>query len=237
MKRREFLKCSAGLLGIGFISPSLLTSSKEIDSTSIEAYSLNGYQFDLEEVKVNAYHNYYQYECMGGVAGTLINILARDIGEPFASFPIYMFKYGGAGINNWGTICGSLNGGSAFLSLIYPAEVHKPMIDNLFNWYCHNPFPFKDLDNIAKFQNQTQVEPEYPLCHVSVARWTVKNFRSGYPAFVNTPERADRCGKVTAEVAWKVATMVNEYEKNKYLDYAEYSPLFKTKMNCEFCHD
>ncbi len=50
-----------------------------------------------------------------------------------------------------------------------------------------------------------------PLCHVSVGKWMKA---SGY-AFVS-PEREDRCARVSASVAYQLVQRLNTWKDDKY---------------------
>jgi hypothetical protein len=259
--RRKFLLASTAgvgcLLGAGKLAGSIGGSTKEVyQSTPPLPWSLGSYRFDVAEVKKRAYENFYKYECMGGVICTFLQILSENIGYPFNTLPLDMFRYGGGGVAGWGTICGSLNGGSQFLNLVGSPKNYQVLINDLLDWYSNNSFPSKDHDSYARFQNQAQSVSKSPICHVSVTVWVNTAREKDNPNIRSlSPERADRCAKVTGDVAGHIAQVINDYYSGKYFatfdpsksEYSSclschldtenaYNPNVKAQMNCTTCH-
>ncbi|WP_372755875.1 C-GCAxxG-C-C family (seleno)protein [Labilibaculum sp.] len=80
-----------------------------------------------------AYENYPKGSCMYGVFCSIIYQLADKLGEPFASFPVQMMKYGHGGVCGSGTICGTLNGAAALIGLLYDKkEIRDVLMADLF---------------------------------------------------------------------------------------------------------
>ena len=95
-----------------------------------------------------------------------------------------------------------------------------------------------------------------PICHVSVTTWVNTARKVDNPNIrAKSPERADRCAKVSGDVAGYVAQVLNDYYDGKYFktfndNNAEYStcvschldtenaynPNVKAEMNCTTCH-
>jgi hypothetical protein len=52
---------------------------------------------------------------------------------------------------------------------------------------------------------------ESPLCHVSVGKWMKAANKE-----LNSPERRDRCARVTASMAAQTVTLLNVWKDGKY---------------------
>jgi hypothetical protein len=238
--RRKFLLASTAgvgcLLGAGKLAGSIGGSSKAVyQSAPSLPWSLGTFRFNVVEVKERAYKNFYKYECMGGVICTFLQILSENIGYPFNTLPLDMFRYGGGGIAGWGTICGSLNGGSQFLNLVGSPSNYQKLINDLLDWYSNQSFPSKDHDSYANFQNQAQSMAKSPLCHISVTTWVNTARKVDNPNIRSlSPERADRCAKVTGDVAGHVAQVLNDYYDGKYL--TTFAPEKSGYNSCLSCH-
>ena len=267
--RRKFLVASTAgvgcLLGAGKFAESVGGLSKILHKDApLVPWSIGNYRFNIEEVKKRAYRNFFKYECMGGVICTFLKMLSENIGYPFNSLPLDMFRYGGGGIAGWGTVCGAVNGGSQLFNILtYDRTPSKStynyisLINDLLDWYSNKSFPSIDHDGYAKFQNQAQSVSKSPLCHVSVTKW-VNTARKidNLNIRAKSPERADRCAKVTGDVAGYIAQVLNNYYDGKYVktfndknpEYSTcvschldtenaYNPNVKAEMNCITCHE
>jgi hypothetical protein len=189
-----------------------------------------------------------------------LQILSENVGYPFNTLPLDMFRYGGGGVAGWGTICGTLNGSSQLFDILLfdpkkPKDYQIP-INHLLEWYSNQSFPSRDHDSYAKFKNQAQSAAKSPLCHVSVTTWINTARKMDSPNIrALSPERADRCAKVTGDVAGYVAQMLNNYFNGKDFlafdpgksEYGAcischtdtqnaYNPNVKAEMNCRTCH-
>ena len=73
-----------------------------------------------------------------------------------------------------------------------------------------------------------------PLCHISVGKWMKVE---GKP--LGSPERKDRCARLAASVAFKVATMLNDWHDGKYkiaYDGKQSACGITSQNNCTDCH-
>ncbi len=118
-------------------------------------------------------------------------------------FPHDMMRYGSGGIAGWGTVCGSLNGACAMMTLI-AGKAYGQLVNELMAWYGTTPFPSDKANRYAA--NHDYLVDEYktdavlpttisnsPLCHVSVNTWCRSTgFASG------SRQRAERCARLTA---------------------------------------
>ena len=122
------------------------------------------------------------------------------------------------------TICGALNGAAAAIQLLSPKP--EALIDALFEWYEHEPLPNVHPKG-AKFTEVRSVANS-PLCHQSIASWTKVSDKHAY-----SPERAERCGSITASVAKQAVILLNEQAAGKPIAFA----LPQATQGCMSCHE
>ena len=195
-----------------------------------------------------AYQYYAEGSCMYAVFKSILAQLAEKFGEPYASFPSHMMKYGRSGIGGYGTICGSLNGAAALIGLLVEGNsTQNTLITGLFRWYEKIAIPeFTPRTAILDYTPPKSVS-DSTLCHASVTNWVKK---SGYKA--DAGERVERCRRLTGDVAMRTAVLLNEYTGNTYVTdghdnenvrecmtcHGDQGKLNNTfgKMECSSCH-
>ncbi len=176
-----------------------------------------------------AYKFYPEGSCMYATIKSVVSQLAEKIGEPFISFPFHMFKYGHGGVGGYGTVCGTLNGTAALLGLlITDKSVRDKMIADVFKWYEKEPLPVFEPQNSSNNYVIAKSISNSVLCHASNTNWCKT---AGFK--VDSNERKERCRRMTADVAKKVATSLNRIFTNTYLTdiYND-----ETTNTCLTCH-
>lgn len=182
--------------------------------------------FDVARVRKLAYTYKYERGCMYGVIRAVAEVAAEHHPEPWQSLPLAAFGYGRSGAYGWGTLCGALNGGLLVLSLALgdcPAAA-----DQLVRWYMDTPLPSRDHDQYCRFAKQPQAVPRSPLCHPSVSAWV----RVAGSA-VHTPQRTDRCAKLSGDTAGRVVEILNSARLGRFTATA---PAFAAPADCMACH-
>ena len=176
-----------------------------------------------------AYNSYSEGSCMYATVKSVIAQLAEKVGEPYASFPVHMFKYGHGGVGGYGTVCGTLNGAAAVIGLLIPEKaVQDQMIADIFQWYEKESFPtFTPANPNYDFTPPKSV-PNSVLCHASNTNWCKE---SGFK--VSSKERKEKCRRLTADVAQKVTTALNEIHTNKYITNVHSN---EEAATCLACH-
>lgn len=172
---------------------------------------------------------------MYGASGGLLSVLREEIGQPYTGFPHDMMRYGSGGIAGWGTVCGSLNGASAMITLI-AGKGYGQIVNELMAWYGTTPFPSDTANRYAA--NHEYLVKEYktdavlpttvsnsPLCHVSVNTWCRS---AGYAS--GSKQRAERCARLTGDVAAKAAELLNLHLRG------EFAKSDFEKISCNGCH-
>lgn len=163
----------------------------------------------------------------------------------------------------WTGTCGSIIAAGAVINMVTPKDDAKKIIEEMFAWYEQTPFP-SDIANQKAHKKQFLVEKyktsdilvqtvaNSPLCHVSVTRWCkASGFTSG------SPERGERCARLTSDVVAFTAEKLNAYHAKTYKTQYAMSAVAKEcnschsdkqesfeaggwtrgKMQCDICHD
>lgn len=123
-------------------------------------------------------------------------------------------------------------GAALAISLFFPRKVAIPMQKELYRWYEVTAFPvYQPMPGTAKIDTPLIANAsDSILCHVSVARWCKK---SGFDA--NSPERSERCARITADVARKTAELIFAQMDKSFDPVLSPSELQQT-CRAEGCH-
>ncbi|MBI4659078.1 MAG: C_GCAxxG_C_C family protein [Verrucomicrobia bacterium] len=183
-------------------------------------------ELDPGLVAKRAYAAYYTGKgCMFGAFEGLIGELREKVGSPYTQFPVNMMEYGKGGVNGiWGTLCGTLNASAAAINLV--SGTPAPLINEMFFWYSQEMLPGYKPET-PKYAIAESVAGS-PICHVSVQRWCeVSGFKP------TSPERAERCACLTAEVAKHTAELLNKQAGGSF---AASHQLPDEVQSCMACH-
>ncbi len=192
---------------------------------------------DLEEARKLGHDAYYEYGCCyAGFAG-IVKALQDKVGAPFTAIPLQMMSYGSGGLEGWGTLCGALNGASAAISLVSDVRTAGLLIDELTNWYTQEFLP-SDLSNRYAENHGFKVDKGIkalrsnrsgsPLCHVSVTKWC-----QGAKLAVDSPERLERCARLSGDVAAQAVKLLNDQSEGSF--HSDHS-VPKSVSECLSCH-
>lgn len=199
-------------------------------------------KLDPDKTAEIAYNEWYRVFCGAAVISSIFSQLRKEVGEPYTSFPVDSFVFLEGGMAGWGTVCGSNAGANIVANVIIGPRIAGPdcehghtMGSEMMQWYSETPLPVyvpkEPRQKVAIIQTTSQS----PLCHVSVGRWMKE---SGYP--LGSPERKDRCARVTASVAQKLVQDLNAWKDGKYETKASWSPAkdfgITGQQNCTDCH-
>ena len=176
-----------------------------------------------------AYKLYESGSCMYATFRSVVSQLADKLGEPYASFPFHMMKYGHGGIGGFGTICGTLNGAAALIGLIVAEKtMQDSLITGLFRWYEKTKLPeFRPQVPILDFTPLAS-ESRSTLCHASTTNW---GKAAGFK--VSSEQRKERCRRLTGDVAAQITVVLNEYFNNAYITRGHDD---ETVRKCMTCH-
>jgi hypothetical protein len=192
-------------------------------------------KLDLDEVGKTAYERYFTKFCANTTMGGIFIPLQKKVGDPYVSFPLDAITWAHGGIMGWGTACGTLIGAGMAIGLI-AGEQGDPIINDVVAWYANNELPIYKPAKAIKADIKNVSKSDSPLCHISTGRWMKKE---GVGFF--TPERLDRCARVSADVAMHTAKLLNAWAEGKYTPANQ--PLANAKAfglpvqnNCTDCH-
>jgi hypothetical protein len=160
------------------------------------------------------------------------------------------FKFGGGGVEGWGTFCGVPNACMGILNLmnLHGANIAGTdikFVDQIMLHYSQTEFPPRGLYDIymdPDYQNLFAGNipapddevlaydiPHSQLCHVSVSKWMdAAGVDAGAKNAYGIPHKNDRCAKVTGDVAAFTAGLLNGMTSN-------YEMSDSTEA-CLYCH-
>jgi hypothetical protein len=208
--RRRALALLGGGVAAGLMAPSLISwgshpgtkraPGAQDASERVVHEPLPYVKLDPVRVGDLAYRNTYRGGCMYGVFGTIVEALSEIAGEPFASYPTTVTRYGGGGVAGWGTLCGTANGAAMAIYLV--SRNPAPAINEVFAFYEQEALP-NYAPPEARFQVPGSVAGS-TLCHISISKWCDA---SGFDA--SSPELGDRCAQLAASVAKYTVEVLN----------------------------
>ena len=212
---RRQLMVGLGALAAGSAVAALASTSREESNERNERFQQNGGDFSWTPHKLDpaecarvAYDGYWHkgYACGYGAFYSIIGVMGEKFGRPYSTFPFSMLEANKSGVCDWGTICGALYGAAASFALFWGREERKPLVDELFRWYETTKLPIYDPGAQA-----TGYKGHLPatavgsiLCHISVSKWCYANKFEA-----TSTERSERCGRITADVAFKAVVILN----------------------------
>ncbi|MBD3377831.1 hypothetical protein GF406_22570 [candidate division KSB1 bacterium] len=238
MDRRSLLKILAGtLVGGGAAGITLTTAFKPKIPAAAKPQTLAytpaeshwGYtQLNPLTTAEMAYQAYSEGSCMYATFKSIVSQLADQVGEPFASFPLQMMKYGHGGIGGYGTVCGALNGAAAVIGLLVADKKNQDaLIESLYRWYEESRLPlFKPATPLQDFIPPQSVSQSV-LCHASNTNWSKT---SGYT--IKSNQRKERCRRLTADVASQTVVILNRFSDNRFVTTDIKNETVRTCMTC-----
>lgn len=220
--------------GIAAVSGGLSLFSKA--EAGMQALPWPYKKLDIEEVGNIVYENWYKGFCCYAVASGIILPLREKIGEPYTSFPVESIVWGHGGVVGWGTLCGTMLGTAVATGLICGPGVGKTgeqITNEVIQWYADTELPIYKPKN-PKTQVDVKSKSGSPLCHVSVGKWMKKADRGFW-----TPERKDRCARLSADVAMHTVKLLNDWADGKFksnLKLPAQVYQMTSQHNCTDCH-
>jgi hypothetical protein len=186
-------------------------------------------ELDPDMAAHRAYHDWDKAYCMYATFAPAISQLADKYGQPYRSFPVEMMRYGAGGVAGWSSLCGTVNGSAALMSLFVKKEEQlQQLVDELFLWYQQTelplyvpPKPALDIDIAKSVSNSV-------LCHVSLTRWCKV---SGHKTF--SKPRNERCKRLSADTAKKTVEILNAHFASRFSAARKHNE--KTQQ-CRSCH-
>lgn len=164
-----------------------------------------------------AAHDFYwnDLDCSSGVFAAIVSLLRQTVGAPWTNMPYETLLYGRGGGAGWGTLCGTLNGAAAIISLVVNKADSTALINEVWGYYMtenlptakSNEFAIQGKYTVHKYdQDLISNISGSPLCHPSVSQWcNVANKKTG------DTERKERCGRIAGDIAAKTVEVLNAY--------------------------
>ena len=244
VSRRKLLKGAVGAAGVAaFVSGGFgLLSKAEAKGGPTEKWPWPYEKLDPEKTAEMAYNEWYRVFCGNAVISSVFMQLRDKVGEPYKSFPIDAFVFLEGGMVGWGTVCGSNAGANIVSNLIIGPRIAGPECENgaqigadMMQWYSETALPiFVPKEPKVKAQI-IKTTSNSPLCHLSVGKWMKA---SGYP--IGSPERKDRCARITASVAYHLVQDLNAWKDGTYKPKATWKAVSNVgitgQQNCTECH-
>ncbi len=168
---------------------------------------------NIEEVGRIAHETYFTKFCAETVMTALFNPLGKNVGEPYASFPLNSVFWAHGGMMGWGTGCGTLIGAGMAVGLITGGSKDgEAIINDVIAYYADTELPtYKPAKGQAKAEIHMTSLADTPLCHISVGKWMKKENVGFF-----TAERKERCARLSANIAMYTAQLLNEWSEGKY---------------------
>lgn len=241
MNRKSFLastsKYAVGA-AVGVIGLDVLAGGKILANDKAATWPFPYATLDPDEARIKAHWLYWNgKDCCAGAFGGISELLKVKLPDPWENIPMEIMLFGRGGGNGWGTLCGSINGGAAIISLVVDKAASGNLINELWGWYSQELLP-TDKANEFAVQSKYSVHnydnkliPSIsgsPLCHASVSQWCLKAGKK-----VSDTERKERCARVTGDCAAKTVELLNAHFAQTFV------PTFVTPADnkaCQGCH-
>ncbi|MBS3908845.1 MAG: C_GCAxxG_C_C family protein [Actinobacteria bacterium] len=240
LSRRRFL-AKAGVLTAGATTMAVLSGcgvqSSQVPTAETSAKAKPEYPWGYKKIDPDraaeiAYDRWYKGFCSYSVVSGILVPLQEEMGEPYALLPLEAFKFAHGGVVGWGTMCGTLIAAGIATSFIAGEEGEK-ILNDVINWYTTTELPiYKPANPKADIKNVNKSGS--PLCHISVGKWMKKE---GVP--IGSPQRKDRCARLSVDVTVKTVNLLNEWTDGKFVPV--HGSQVKThditsQNNCTSCH-
>jgi hypothetical protein len=244
LSRRGLLKGAAGAAGIVALASGGLSlfSKAEAKGGPTEKWPWPYVKLDPGKTAELAYNEWYRVFCGAAVISSVFSQLRKKVGEPYTSFPVDAYVFLEGGMVGWGTICGSNAGANIVSNMIIGPRIAGPECENgaaigadALQWYSETALPSYTPKEPRVKAAIIQTTSDSPLCHVSVGKWMKA---SGYA--LGSPERRDRCARVTASVAYHLVQDLNAWKDGTYKPKATWKAVsnvgITAQQNCTECH-
>jgi hypothetical protein len=215
ISKREFLK-NGGKIALGAAIGVAGMNATKIFADDTYPWPWTYAILDPDQARIIGHDLYWNdKDCSSGVFGALLTLLQKAVGAPWTNIPMEVVLYGRGGGASWGTLCGTLNGGAAMISLCVNKNDSTALINELWGYYMTESMPTQTANDFAvqgKYTVQKYNDPLIsnvsgsPLCHPSVSQWCfVANKKTG------DTERKERCARIVGDIAVKTVEILNAY--------------------------
>ncbi|CAK8714104.1 Chain A, iron Centre cytochrome c protein [Candidatus Electronema halotolerans] len=195
---------------------------------------------DPKDTAELAYNEWYRIFCGAAVISSVFGQLRELIGEPYTLFPIDAFVYLEGGQAGWGTICGAAAGANVVANMIIGPRIDGSTIGHqiatdIMQWYSQTQLPVYKPQEPKINAEPVKTMSNSPLCHISVGKW----MKAANKPLVS-PERKDRCARVTASTAYRLVELLNKWKQGGYESNTDFNCGanygITGQFNCTDCH-
>ena len=239
MTRRKMLIGTGALAaGAALTHVSGLISPAAAKGGSLEKWPWPYRKLDPEKTAEIAYQEWYRVFCGAAVISSVFGQLRELLGEPYTLFPIDAFVYLEGGQVGWGTICGALAGANVVANMIIGPRIDGSTIGHqistdIMQWYAQTELPTYTPKNPKLEDDPPKSVSQSPLCHLSVGRWMKTANKP-----LGSPERRDRCARVSASTAYRLVMLLNEWKEGTYESRTDFNCGSEHGITCQFnCND
>lgn len=227
--RREFLGLGAGVGGT-LLGANLTSINFSSQNQKKAKFPWDYTVLDVDKTQTRAYKNYFQAGCMYGVFESVAGQVAENLGKPYSDFPFMLSSYGGGGVAHWGSLCGTCNGAAMAIALFHQGNLRNQLTSEVFAWYEETELPTYVPKEPMKVNNNFEMktsQSKSTLCHTSVSLWTQT---AGFSTF--SPERAERCARLVADIAGYTARLLNQAAEGRFHTKKQMSAVSSVCMGC-----
>ncbi len=171
---------------------------------------------DVELVRKLGHWGYYEGGCAYGAFYALLTPLQDEVGSPYTGVPAHIMTFGRGGIVGEGDLCGALLGALAMINLVADTD-HVPLAEALLAYYREAPLPTDTINKLARegkllVDNDFTGEDIKPTQAVSITcRHSRREWMRATGHSRRNPARAERCARITGDVAAKAAELLNQW--------------------------
>ncbi len=243
LSRREVLSglglCTLGAAAAGTLGPAWAAGPAGPARGPTEKWPWPYVKLDPARTADLAYEEWYRLFCGGAIVSSVFSQLREKVGQPYTSFPVEAFQFLEGGISGWGTICGANAGVNIVANVILGPKVAGSeegmlMGSELMEHYASTAMPTY-VPKAPKVKGDIpKTTARSPLCHVSVGRWMKAANKP-----LASPERRDRCARLTASMAHQLVVLLNDWKDGKYKTRGAVPAKtygIQAQHDCDDCH-
>lgn len=222
LSRRTLLRAGQYTLGAAALG-AVTSSTPGLGSRAAAAVSGPAEKWPWPYVKLDpqktadiAYAEWYRVFCGAAVISAIFGQLREKVGEPYRSFPNDAFMFLEGGVSGWGTLCGANAGANIVTNMILGPRIAGSedgmlMGSELLQHYASTAMPTYVPKEPRVTSEIPKTVADSPLCHLSVGKWMKAANKE-----LGSPERRDRCARLTASMASQTVTLLNAWKDGKY---------------------
>jgi hypothetical protein len=238
LSRRDLL-IGAGITAIAASVPGFASKADALGGPT-EKWPWPYVKLDPQKTADIAYNEWYRVYCGAAVINSIFSQLREKVGEPYKSFPIDAFIFLEGGVSGWGTICGANAGPNIVTNVIIGprtsgSEDGMRMGSELMQYYSETAMPTYTPKEPKFTGAMPKTVADSPLCHVSVGKWMKAANKD-----LGSPDRRDRCARLTAAMAFQTVTLLNQWKDGKYQTKGIIPAMnygIQSQHNCTDCHE